>query len=173
MKGKLALTVLVSGSFDPPTLGHRFLVEQACACFERVIVCAFVNENKRYLFSEGERLELLRETCAGLPVSEVRLFPGVLADFCAQNGVSYTLDAGTLLGGEEDLGYEQAMAEENYRRFPGAVTVFVPCPPTLRGCSSTLARQTLQKGEAPTAFMGEIPARAALRLLRSRRGGGK
>ncbi|MBQ4297106.1 MAG: adenylyltransferase/cytidyltransferase family protein [Clostridia bacterium] len=170
MKKKLALTVLVSGSFDPPTLGHRFLAERACACFERVIVCAFVNENKRYLFSEEERLELLRETCAGLPVSEVRLFPGVLADFCAQNGVSVILRG---VRGEEDLGYEQAMAEENYRRFPGAVTVFVPCPPTLRGCSSTLARQTLQKGEAPTAFMGEIPARAALRLLRSRRGGGK
>ncbi|MBQ7172394.1 MAG: adenylyltransferase/cytidyltransferase family protein [Clostridia bacterium] len=168
MKRKLAMTALVSGSFDPPTLGHRFLIEQACASFERVIVCAFVNEKKRYLFTEEERVALLALTCGGLPVSAVRSYPGVLADFCAANGVDVILRG---VRGKEDLGYEQRMAEENYRRFPGALTVLIPCPDALKGCSSTLAREALRKGELPAAWMGEVPARAALELLSSRKSG--
>lgn len=51
-----------AGTFDPPTLGHKAVVDRAAKIFDEVIVALLVNPDKKPLFTEAERLELLKKT---------------------------------------------------------------------------------------------------------------
>ena len=47
------------GSFDPPTNGHLNIIKRAAELFDEVDVVIAVNSDKKYLFSEEERLLML------------------------------------------------------------------------------------------------------------------
>ena len=49
-----------AGSFDPPTLGHKALIEDCLRLFDEVAVAVMVNPEKRPYFSEKEREDMLR-----------------------------------------------------------------------------------------------------------------
>lgn len=54
--------VLYTGSFDPITMGHMNIVDQASEIFDEVLIAVLVNSNKKnYLFTTEERLELIKE----------------------------------------------------------------------------------------------------------------
>ena len=59
-----------AGTFDPPTLGHRAVVERAKKVFDEVIVAILVNPDKKPLFTVAERMELLKKT---MPFAEVKI----------------------------------------------------------------------------------------------------
>jgi pantetheine-phosphate adenylyltransferase len=40
-----------AGSFDPPTIGHLWMIEQGVRLFHRLIVAVGVNPEKQYTFS--------------------------------------------------------------------------------------------------------------------------
>ena len=40
--------VLVTGSFDPPTIGHLKMITEAARIFDDVVVCVFRNQEKEY-----------------------------------------------------------------------------------------------------------------------------
>ena len=52
---------LVSGSFDPITKGHIYLVKRALAIADEVYVAVFNNETKSYMFSMEERVEIAKK----------------------------------------------------------------------------------------------------------------
>ena len=49
-----------AGSFDPPTNGHLWMIEQGARLFDEVIVAIGINPDKKYTFSINERVEMLR-----------------------------------------------------------------------------------------------------------------
>ena len=54
--------VLYTGCFDPITMGHMNIVDQASEIFDEVLIAVLVNSNKKnYLFTTEERLELIKE----------------------------------------------------------------------------------------------------------------
>ena len=54
---------ICTGSFDPVTNGHVDIFERAAKMVDELIVCVFVNKQKRVtLFNIDERVELLRES---------------------------------------------------------------------------------------------------------------
>ena len=59
-------TAVYAGSFDPPTNGHLWMIEQGLEMFDRLIVAIGTNPSKRYSFSVEERLELLQSIHHGL-----------------------------------------------------------------------------------------------------------
>ncbi len=70
------------GSFDPPTNGHRDVIERAARCFGELLVAIVVNPQKRApMFSLEEREEMLKASVAGLPNVRVEHFRGLLADY--------------------------------------------------------------------------------------------
>lgn len=54
---------MVAGSFDPVTNGHFDLIKRASALFDNVYAVIFNNSEKTYLFSIGERKEMLKTAC--------------------------------------------------------------------------------------------------------------
>lgn len=55
---------IVSGSFDPITLGHLYVVKQALDLEERVIILIADNPTKKYMFDRDERKQLVLESVA-------------------------------------------------------------------------------------------------------------
>jgi cytidyltransferase-like protein len=54
---------LYAGSFDPVTNGHLDVVRHAAALADRLVLAIGVHPGKSPLFSVGDRLEMLEETC--------------------------------------------------------------------------------------------------------------
>ena len=53
------ITAIYPGTFDPVTNGHLDIIERASELFENVIVTIAVNKNKKPLFLEKERRDMI------------------------------------------------------------------------------------------------------------------
>lgn len=140
---------LIPGTFDPITIGHMELIRVAAALFDKVIVCIFVNPEKKHLFDEEKRLSLLRAAVVDYPNVSVDIDHGMTADYAARVGASYLIRG---IRDEKDTPYELKMAEFNKNR-TGVQTLFIPAPEALAGVSSTLVREKLSDGENVEALL--------------------
>lgn len=137
------------GSYDPFTRGHRFVVHQAAARFDRVIVAVVVNPNKQGMFSIDERIALIRADCADLPNVEVRSWSGLLVDLVHDE------DATTIVKGlraETDFAYEAPMAQMN-RELSGAETFFMLTDPRYAHVSSSLVKEVAKLGGDASPYL--------------------
>ncbi len=128
------------GSFDPITLGHVDVVERAASMFDSVIVAVAHNAQKKYLFSDDERLELVRSAVGHLDNVSVEFVPGLLARFATEAGAVAIVKG---LRGAADFDDEQAMALLN-RHLSGIETVFIMGDPTLAHISSSYVKDIVR-----------------------------
>ncbi len=147
---------LVPGSFDPMTLGHLDVVKRARALYGRVTVAVLVNEQKTYLCSLEERVELARLTLAGLPDVDVVSDTGWLVDVFDRVGADVIVKG---VRDEVDRAYEESMAKANLARNPRAVTVLLEAADDYADVSSTRVRELLARGESTEGLLA--PAVAA------------
>ena len=52
---------IFAGSFDPPTYGHLNIIERSSSVFDEILVVIAVNKQKKYLFSDEERMSMMKE----------------------------------------------------------------------------------------------------------------
>lgn len=62
---------MYAGSFDPITYGHIDIIYRALKIFDKIYVCVANNENKKYLFTPTERVELIKDALKDHPEIEV------------------------------------------------------------------------------------------------------
>lgn len=135
--------VMITGSFDPVTLGHVDIIKRAAAIFEKVAVVMFINENKDYMFTKEQRLEMLKAACQGIFGVRVDASDGLVVDYAKSHGIKCVVRG---IRNNEDLEYETKMAEYNKEK-GGIETVFLVAEGELSLCSSTRVRQiALQNG---------------------------
>ncbi|MFZ2510291.1 MAG: pantetheine-phosphate adenylyltransferase [Gordonia sp. (in: high G+C Gram-positive bacteria)] len=149
---------VVPGSFDPFTLGHRFVVAQAAARFARVIVAVVVNPNKQGMFTPAERIALIEADCADLPNVEVRSWTGLLVDLVREE------DATTIVKGlrsETDFAYEAPMAQMN-RELSGAESFFMLTDPRYAHVSSSLVKEVAKLGGDAAPYLSPTIYRALM-----------
>lgn len=135
---------IVPGSFDPMTLGHVNIVERASKLFDKVIVAVMINDKKKYMFTNEQRTEIARLSCAHIPNVEVVFTTCWLAEFSIINKACAIVKG---LRDENDYRYELEMAQYNARINPFAQTIFLPCEAGARMISSTVVREKLERGE--------------------------
>lgn len=132
---------LVSGTFDPVTLGHVDVIERAAAIFDRVVVSVSDNAEKREMFSASDRLEFIRSACAHLINVECAICPGLLVDFIREHGT------GTIVRGARgcvDFDYESQLASI-MRAFDSRIDVVIlPARAEFAHISSTFARELVR-----------------------------
>ena len=82
---------VITGSFNPVTSGHLFLLEQAQKLFDEVYMVILINPEKTYKLSLEKRLSLLKE--AVKPYDNVKIFAydGFACDFCLSVGANLML----------------------------------------------------------------------------------
>ena len=135
---------LISGAFDPITNGHAWLIAEAALLVDELHVVMGVNPDKRYAFSEAQRLSLVKTVVNDLKLpcpTHVHVLGNILlVDFAR------TLGANRLIRGlrnAEDLAYERKMAQINRKLTPEIPTVYVASPATLSDLSSSAVRGLL------------------------------
>ena len=138
---------LVTGSFDPITLGHEDVIEKAIRVFDEVAVAILVNPDRKPLFTLEERESMIRAVFGDRV--DVFSYTGRAVDAAKAAGACVLVRG---IRGEEDLAYETSMAAFN--RAYGVETVFFPADSRLREVSATKAREALQKGGA-AKYIGE------------------
>ena len=142
------------GSFDPCTVGHLYLIEQAAKAYREVTVAVFINPEKRGLFSYPDRVRFLTLATAHLNNVTVTFCDGMVADYARDGGFS-AIVKGVRNG--DDRRYEEGMAAYNLER-GGVPTVLLPTKAGLSDVSSTAVREALRKGQP---LCGLVPSAAA------------
>lgn len=140
---------LFAGSFDPPTVGHADLIERASRLFDRVTVAVMINPAKRPMFSDDERVEMLRACASGLSNVTVCAGTGLTLDLAREVGADVLLRG---LRGEGDAGMEASLAAAN-RHVGGIETLALFTAPQYGFISSSIVRDVIRHGGALTGLV--------------------
>ena len=145
-------TAIYPGSFDPITLGHLNIIKRAAACFDKLIVCVMVNSEKvnRGLFTEAERVELIRRVVAKLPNVEVDSSSTLIAEYARQKKAC-TLVKG--LRAVSDYENELQMALINRKLNPRLETMFLPSSAKYTYVSSSMVKEMASYGADLSDFV--------------------
>ena len=139
------------GSFDPVTLGHMDVIRRAALLFDELCVCVVANcEKKNPMFSDEEKVEMLRAAAADIPNVRVELWGGLVTDYAAEKGAC-VLVRGVRNGSEFDAEYQLSQIYGELR--PGLDTVFLPASPRYSYISSTFAREMIKYHQDLTKYV--------------------
>lgn len=150
-------TALVTGSFDPVTLGHLDLVERASKLFDRVLVISFINPEKKYRFSEQDRVNFMKDAFSHLPNVEVGHYSGMVWQLVLDRDICVIVRG---VRSNQDLDYEIEMAEFNREHTNGCETVFLPAAKGLESLSSSAVKRRFDAGEDISSLVTPMVASA-------------
>jgi pantetheine-phosphate adenylyltransferase len=134
--------VVCPGSFDPVTNGHLDIIGRAAGLYDEVIVAVGVNVSKNRLFTEDERVEMLREVTSHYPNVRIERLEGLLVNFCSERGIAAAVKG---LRAVSDFEYEMQMAQMNYR-LAKIETLFMTTNPLYSFLSSSLVKEIAKYG---------------------------
>ncbi len=133
---------LYTGSFDPITNGHLDIIKRASRMFDELTVGVIVNPSKKCLFTEQERVEMIKEVVKDLDNVKVDTFKGLLADYVNKGGFDLVVRG---LRATTDFEYEIQMAQMNAKLFnEGVESVFLMTSPEYSFISSSMIKEVVE-----------------------------
>ena len=145
-------TAIFPGSFDPFTLGHEAIVEQALRLFDNVVIAIGDNVSKNSLLSLKNRLRLIRRLYENNPKVQCVAYSTLTGELAREVGAQAIIRG---VRNTIDFEYERTMAQTNSRLFPELSTVILLTPPHLADVSSSTVRELLHFGQDITELMPE------------------
>ena len=138
MQTKALRRAVYAGSFDPPTNGHLWMIHEAQALFDELIVAIGVNPDKKSTYTVAERRKMLEDITA--PFANVRI-----DSYENQFLVNYahSVSAGYIVRGirsASDYEYERTIRHINSDLQPEIATVLLIPPREYAEVSSTLVK---------------------------------
>ncbi len=112
-----------AGSFDPPTYGHLNVIERASKLFDCVDVVISVNPDKKYMFNENERYEMLSEMIKPFSNVELHIWDGLIVKYAEQVGAKVLVRG---IRTQNDFLYEFDLALMNKALDANIETMFIP-----------------------------------------------
>ena len=138
------------GSFDPITSGHLNIIQRAARIFDKLIVCVMVNSGKTPLFTQEERVALIRRVTANIPNVEVDLSDDLLAEYAKRKG-SCVIVKGLRAG--SDFENEFQMALINHKINPDLDTMFLTAESQYMYLSSSTVKELGKYGVDLSDFL--------------------
>ena len=130
------------GSFDPITNGHMDVIKRGRELFDELIIAVGQSSLKDSLFSQAERVEIIKEAIDGMPRVSVEAFSGLMVEYAKSKNADVILRGMRSL---TDVHYEFKLAMTN-RAVAGLETVFVMTSSEYGFTSSTFIREVAQLG---------------------------
>lgn len=128
-----------AGSFDPPTTGHKNVVESCLKIFDEVVVALLINPDKTTLFTVEERTRLLQKLFSNEKRVRVISFDGAAVDLLEkENTVFYVRGVRNTI----DFEYENANYFANRKLKSDIVTLYIPAGQDSLHISSSLVRNS-------------------------------
>ena len=143
-------SAVYTGVFDPVHFGHLDVVQRGSRLFDRLLVGVGENPEKSTLFTQEERVELLKLVVAPLPNVEVQPFKGLAVRFVRDVGSRIMLRG---IRTTSDMEYEFTMSLTNLALDSEIETVFLMARETYSHISGTLLRQVAAFGGDLTKFV--------------------
>jgi len=126
------------GSFDPITSGHLNIIQRAAKIFDKLIVCVMVNSGKRPMFTQEERVDLIRRVTADIPNVEVDFSDELLAEYAKRMGGCVIVKG---LRAGSDFENEFQMALINHKINPELDTMFLTAESQYMYLSSSTVKE--------------------------------
>jgi len=151
------------GTFDPITNGHLDIVDRAVKLFDRVVVTIARNLEKKPMFTEEERLDMIREAVKPYKNVEVDSFDGLLVHYARTKKASAIVRG---LRAMSDFEFETQMALMNRKLDSEVETVFLMPNEKYTYLNSSIVREIAKLQGDVTEF---VPAVVRLSLERKLR----
>ena len=141
------------GSFDPLTNGHVDIIERGAKIFDAIIVAILVNVEKTPLFSESERIAIIKDVFKAHKNVQAETFSGLLVDYAQKKNATVLVRG---LRAVSDFEYEFQMALMNRHLAPGLETVFMMPDEKYTYISSRLIKEVFTLGGEITGLVPPI-----------------
>ena len=151
-------SAIFAGTFDPVTNGHVDLIRRALQIVDRLTVAVAARPEKKVLFSQEDRVAMIREAVAGEPRITVEPFQGLLVQYASERKIGIILRG---LRFVSDFEYEFQMALMNRRLSGDIETVFLMPSETYTFVNSSLVKEIARHGGDVAPF---VPGGVAGRL---------
>ncbi|MDK2857788.1 MAG: pantetheine-phosphate adenylyltransferase [Verrucomicrobiota bacterium] len=149
---------IYAGTFDPMTLGHLDVVERAARIFPELIVAVAGATGKKTLFSQEERVDLVRKSTRSLSSSvTVAPFEGLLVEYARSRKVTILVRG---LRAFSDFEYEFQMALTNRQLAPDIETLFLMPKQDYSVLSSTNVKEIASMEGNVNEFVPPVVAEA-------------
>lgn len=132
---------IFAGTFDPPTLGHKNVIETCLKMFDEVVVAFPVNPTKEPYFSLSARKEMLTLMFPNEPRIRFVETDGTIAELLKTEGTEFYVRG---LRNSTDFDYENANFYATKKLFPNVEAIYLPCPQELMHVSSSMVKNSLR-----------------------------
>lgn len=133
--------IAFTGSFDPITKGHLWVVQEGLEIAEKVVLMIAVNPAKKCMFSEKERKEMIYNSLVEYGIEDRVEIVISKNEYVAQAAMDF--DCQYLIRGIRsavDFDYESLIQKANTEVLGGAKTIFVMPPRDLESVSSSFIK---------------------------------
>lgn len=132
---------IFAGTFDPPTIGHKAILEDCLQIFDEVVVAILVNPQKTPYFSLEQRKEMLALLFPSEPKIKIVDFSGTATELLEKENTNFYV-RGVRNG--TDLDYENANFYASKKLNEKVTAVYLPCRQEHLHISSSMVRNSLQ-----------------------------
>ncbi|HET9951041.1 MAG TPA: pantetheine-phosphate adenylyltransferase [Candidatus Eisenbacteria bacterium] len=139
-----------AGTFDPVTNGHLDLMRRALRVVDHLTVAVAVRPEKGVLFSQEERVDLIREGMKGEERFTVEPFSGLLVNYAKARNIAIIIRGLRFIS---DFEYEFQMALMNRRLDDTIETLFLMPSETYTYLNSTLVKEIARAGGPVESFV--------------------
>lgn len=152
------MKAIVTGSFDPITLGHMEIIKYASKKYDKVYVVALVNEAKEYMFTMEQKKHLIELAVSDYDNVIADAYVGMTADYMHKHGITQIVRG---VRNEQDIEYEKDLAEKMKAFDSEFETEIVVCEEQFAQISSTEIRNRLKNdvsidGLVPKSILNDV-----------------
>ena len=130
----------ITGSFDPITNGHLFIIDKAQKDYDKLVVVIAQNEDKESFFKFEDRLKIVEEALKDYININIEVCKGYVFEFLNAQKIDIIARG---YRNDKDLEYENAMAKYN-KEHGNIETVLYKCEGKEAEISSTKVREALE-----------------------------
>lgn len=156
-------TAIYPGTFDPITFGHADVIQRAAEIFGKVIVAVAQNPAKQPMFTDEERVRMIRTVVKPFRNVEVDRFEGLLVAYARKKHATAIVRG---LRAISDFEYEFQMALTNRKLAADITTVFLMPHEKYTYLNSSIVREMARLGGDVSEFVPRNVRRELLRKLK-------
>ena len=138
------MKAIMTGSFDPITVGHMEIIKKACQFFDEFYVVALVNSEKEYTFTLEEKKEIMEAALSDIPNVRVDAYDGLTVNYMHEHKIDKIIRG---IRSKSDEEYEKKLANIMKSYDSNFETIFIRSHGEMKNVSSTLVKDKLSRGE--------------------------
>ena len=155
------MKAIMTGSFDPITVGHMEIIKKASLFFDEFYVVALINSEKEYTFSLEEKKAIMELATQDIPNVRVDAYDGLTVDYMHEHGIDKIIRGIRSTSDEE---YEKRLASIMKSYDSSFETIFIRSHGEMKHVSSTLVKDKLARGEDVSKLIPEKALETVLRF---------